>query len=69
LPHTLGEFCVEITMGVLHVYFPDEAMWKKSAPAHQQDKWPAISDELRRWCAQQKIPLSIESDAWVDFPK
>ena len=31
-------FTVEITMGVLHVYFPDEAAWKKGLPEVSLDE-------------------------------
>jgi hypothetical protein len=63
-----GDFAVELTMGVLHVYFPDEAKWKRDVPALLQEKWPEVVDELRRWCEKQKIPLSIVSDAWIELP-
>ena len=63
-----GSFAVELTMGVLHVYFPDEAKWKKDVPARLREKWPDIVGELRRWCENQNIPLSIVSDAWIEFP-
>lgn len=62
-----GEFSVELTMGVLHVYFPDEARWQKDVPVQFRDKWRSVVAALEAWCAQQKIPLSVQNDAWVEF--
>ena len=62
-----GEFSVELTMGVLHVYFPDEARWTKDAPTPFHDKWRAVFAALEAWCTQQEIPLSVRTDAWVEF--
>lgn len=58
-------FVVELTMGKLHVYFPDEATWKKSTPPRLHDRWAGIARELGRWCRGQNIPLSIVPDAWI----
>lgn len=62
-------FTVEITMGVLHVYFPDEAKWKKDLLGHLHDKWSEVVQELGRWCEKEKIPLSLVPDAWIELHK
>jgi hypothetical protein len=64
-----GDFTVEFTMGVSHVYFPDEPKWRQEVPAHLQERWQEIVADLRVWCETQKIPLSIVPDAWVEFPE
>jgi hypothetical protein len=60
-------FTAEITMGVLHVYFPDEAKWKKDLPEHLHDKWAQVVQELESWCKNQNIPLSLVPDGWIEL--
>ena len=60
-------FTVELTMGVLHVYFPDEAKWKKALPEHLHAKWGEVVQELERWCKKESIPLSLVPDAWIEL--
>jgi hypothetical protein len=60
-------FVVELTMGVLHVFFPTEEKWRAQVPAWAQDQWPLVKDSLTTWCRQQQIPLTIEPSAWVQF--
>ncbi len=61
-----GKFVVEITMGVLHVYFPAEARWDREAPAWAKGRYVEILAELTQWCATQKIPLTVDDKAWVE---
>jgi hypothetical protein len=60
-------FVVELTMGVLTVYFPTQAKWEVAAPAWAKPQWARVHQDLTQWCAQQKIPLRITDDAWVSF--
>jgi len=60
-------FVVELTMGRLAVYFPTNAKWKAAAPEWAASQWERVRDDLVAWCAQQKIPLVIEENAWVQF--
>jgi hypothetical protein len=61
------EFVVEITMGVLTVFFPTESSWRKTAPDWAIDQWQRVRGDLIEWCAQKDIPLIIEDRAWVFF--
>jgi hypothetical protein len=60
-------FVIELTMGVLTVYFPTAAKWEASAPDWARPQWERVRTDLSAWCAQQSIPLVIEDHAWVDF--
>lgn len=42
-----GVLILEIAMGTLYVYFPDEAQWLTSAPAWAKGKWQAYLDTCR----------------------
>lgn len=61
------QFVVEITMGKLVVYFPEEKGWEASAPAWAKGQWGRVHADLEAWCAQEKIPLRVEGNAWVQF--
>jgi hypothetical protein len=60
-------FTIEMTMGVLTVYFPTVAKWETSAPNWARKEWERVRVDLADWCEHQKIPLVIEDDAWVSF--
>ncbi len=60
-------FTIEITMGALKAYLPTESKWKASAPEWAKDQWARVQADLSAWCAQEKIPLIIEDEAWVCF--
>jgi hypothetical protein len=60
-------FVIELTMGVLTVYFPTAAKWEASAPDWAKQQWERVRADLSAWCEQQKIPLVIDDQAWVDF--
>jgi hypothetical protein len=61
-------FHVEITMGVLHVYFPTEETWIASAPSWASGKWKAAKESAEIWCGAQNIPFTVDNAAWVAFP-
>jgi len=58
-----GKLIFEITMGKLHVFFPDESRWLASAPGWAKDKWSLYVQACEDWCRKQKIPISIVNDA------
>jgi hypothetical protein len=60
-------FVVELTMGILTVYFPDQSKWEASAPDWAKHQWARVREDLATWCEQQKIPLVIQNHAWVSF--
>lgn len=61
------KFTVEITMGTLAVYFPTQSKWESQAPEWAKNCWYRVKDDLSDWCKQQRIPMNIQEDAWVDF--
>ena len=61
------KFIVELTMGKLGVYFPEEAKWESAAPAWAKGKWSEARDETIAWCEAQRIPFVIDQAAWVSF--
>lgn len=61
------KFIVELTMGVLTVYFPTKSKWATSAPEWARPQWERVRADLSAWCQQQNIPLIIEDSAWVQF--
>lgn len=62
-------FVVEITMGKLHVYFPDEQKWMRITAGELQGHWHDIIGELKQWGAAQGIPVSFDSEAWLQLEK
>jgi len=60
-------FVVEMTMGVLTVYFPTQSKWETSAPDWARHQWERVREDLAGWCQQEKMPLVIEDHAWVSF--
>jgi hypothetical protein len=60
-------FTVEITMGILTVYFPTKAKWEATAPNWAKQQWERVQEDLSAWCLKQEIPLAIVDDAWVVF--
>ena len=61
------QFIIEMTMGVLTVFFPSQSTWESCAPDWAIHHWAQVKEDLTLWCAQQKIPLVIEEHAWVNF--
>jgi len=60
-------FVIEITMGVLTVYFPTKSRWEATAPDWAKPQWERAREDLSAWCLQQNIPLQIEDNAWAEF--
>ena len=60
-----GSLVFEITMGTLHVYFPDENRWKNQAPDWAKMKWDIYLEAGRDWCRQNNIPISVVPDAYI----
>ncbi|MEI9808911.1 MAG: hypothetical protein WDO16_14165 [Bacteroidota bacterium] len=60
-----GVLIFELTMGQLHVYFPDAEQWKKVVPAWAGEKWEVYVQACTDWCKENKIPISITHDAYV----
>jgi len=58
-----GKLVFEFTVGEMHVYFPDEARWQAIAPAWARGKWAVYEQACRTWCGQNRIPISLVSDA------
>jgi hypothetical protein len=61
-----GSLVVEMTMGVLEVSFPTPERWSELSPPWAQARYGELLEALRRWCAQQKIPLVVDQAAWVE---
>jgi hypothetical protein len=53
-------FVVEITMGILTVYFPTQSKWEASAADWASHQWERVREDLAAWCQQQKMSLVIE---------
>lgn len=60
-------FTLEITMGSLHVYFPSEETWERSAPDWAKGMWPDASEAAARWATNNSIPFEVDERAWVSF--
>lgn len=58
-----GKLIFELTMGRLHVYFPDQQRWLALAPAWAKDQWQIYHDACQRWCQQNRIPITLTADA------
>lgn len=63
------QFVVEMTMGKYVAYFPTQERWEACAPEWAKGQWQRVRDDLSAWCETEKIPLRIESNAWVTFEK
>lgn len=63
-PH---QFTVEMTLGELHVFFPTEERWNRTAPAWAQGLWKKARDGAEAWGKAKSIPFSVDPGAWVDF--
>jgi len=37
--------------------------WRAKAPAWAQEQWQRYSSACQKWCAQNRIGLSLETDA------
>ena len=64
-----NRFTIGLTMGVFKVFLPTAAKWEASAPVWAKGQWERVRTDLAAWCEQEKIPLVIDQDAWVEFHK
>jgi hypothetical protein len=62
----LGEFTLEMPMGIPSVYFPTGAVWAMKAPAWAKPHWEAIRSQLEAWCKEQRVPLYVDDTARID---
>lgn len=60
-----GVLILEIAMGTLHVYFPDEAVWSASAPGWAKEKWKDYLEACTSWCKENRIPISIVNNTFM----
>ena len=60
-----GDFILEMTMGTLSVFLPTKEIWEANAPEWAKPHWGDLHIQLEEWCKKEKIPLVIESNAWV----
>ncbi len=60
-----GVLIFEITMGTLHVYFPDSTRWQATAPEWAKAKWEIYSEACSAWCKQNKIPITFTDNAFM----
>jgi len=60
-----GVLIFEMTFGVYHVYFPTAERWALLVPAWAQSQWSVFRDACSQWCTQNRIPMSIEDNAYV----
>ena len=60
-----GVLILEIAMGTLHVYFPDEAKWLTSAPDWARAQWQVYRDACTQWCKENRIPISVVNNTFM----
>jgi hypothetical protein len=57
-----GKFSIDLTMGTLKVYLPDESSFDRVAPAWAQGHWSEVHDAVKQWCESNYVPLVVESN-------
>ncbi len=60
-----GKLIFELTMGELHVYFPDELLWNKSVPEWAKEKFEVYMEACKKWCEGKGIPFTIAESTFV----
>ena len=60
-----GVLILEIAMGTLHVYFPDEAVWSVSAPDWAKGNRQDYLDACTNWCQENRIPISVVNNTFM----
>ena len=60
-----GRFSIDLTMGKLNAYFPDEASFDITAPKWAIGHWSQIHDALKDWCDSNSIPLTVDANGRV----
>lgn len=65
------EFAIDLTMGGMHVYFPDEETWNRHAPLGLRGSqyWVAARDAALAWCEAAGIPMTVTTteQSWIEF--
>lgn len=61
----LGALVFELTMGKLHVYFPDPDLWVSSVPSWAISLRPEFEVACHRWCQSQGIPMTVTNTTFV----
>lgn len=60
-----GNLVFELTMGQIHVYFPDENRWQKSVPEWALEKYDLYQEACKTWCESRGILFSIAENTFV----
>ena len=60
-----GEFVLELTMGRLVAYLPDEAAWAQKSPPWARAHWAELRDELEQWCRANDAGFVVDATAHV----
>lgn len=60
-----GRLVFELSMGKLHVYFPDENRWQISVPDWALEKYDLFEVACKKWCESKGIPFSIAEHTFV----
>ena len=60
-------FLIELTMGKLCTYFPEESRWEEAAPKKLRDDWAYLRDEAEKWSKKNKTEFHVDRTAWVHF--
>ena len=60
-----GTLIFELTMGVDHVYFPDETRWQAMVPAWAKGQQARYLAACQVWCVANRIPITVTGDAHV----
>ena len=63
-----GKLVIDMTMGVVRVYFPSEERWNTAAPPWARPRYVEILAALREWCGD-KTPLVVDDSGWVQEEK
>lgn len=59
----LGEFILEMPMGVPSVYIPTQAAWQDRAPMWARPYWSSVHVQLMDWCTNHGFPLHVDDSA------
>ena len=58
---------MEMTMGNLCIYIPEEQEWESIAPDWAKGNYAYVIEELKKWAEPQQIPVAKVCGSWVDF--
>jgi len=61
----MGTLVLELTMGKLHVYFPDETLWAASAPEWAKPLRADFLAACESWSKSQGIPMTVTDHTFV----